>query len=169
MSPRKTVATLALVALFILVAVGAAIVPAGTASNQHSSGNRLAGTWVATVIRPAPLPPVTSLQVYTKSGSVVEYGNDSSGAARSPQLGAWERIGKRLYAASGTFFRFNPQTGALVGSQKIDRTIRLSHDGQSFTAISRVQSLDLSGNVTGSFLVPSSAERMQVERIAEEP
>jgi hypothetical protein len=169
MSPRKAVATLALVALFILVAVGAAIVPAGTASNQQSSGNQLAGTWVATVNLPAPLPPLSSLQVYTKNGSFVEFGNDSSGAARSPQFGSWERIGERLYAGSGTFFRFNPTTGAKVGSMKIDRTIRLSHDGQSFTAIARVQTLDLSGNVVGSFISLSSAERMQVERIAQEP
>ena len=48
-------------------------------------------------------------------------------------------------------------------------TIRLSDDGQSFTTIARVQTLDLSGNVVGSFVSLSSAERMQVERIAEQP
>lgn len=169
MTRKKVIATLAFVALVIVVAAGAAIVPAGTASNQGSSGNQLAGTWIATVNRPAPLPPVTSLQVYTDDGSFVEWGNDSSGAARSPQFGRWERIGGRLYAGSGTFFRFNPQTGANVGSMKINRTLRLSEDGQSFTTIARVLTLDLSGNVVASFVALSSAERMQVERIAEEP
>jgi hypothetical protein len=169
MTRKKVIATLAFVALVIVVAAGAAIVPAGTASNQGSSGNQLAGTWIATVNRPAPLPPVTSLQVYTDDGSFVEWGNDSSGAARSPQFGRWERIGGRLYAGSGTFFRFNPQTGANVGSMKINRTLRLSEDGQSFTTIARVLTLDLSGNVVASFVALSSAVRMQVERIAEEP
>jgi hypothetical protein len=167
---RKTViATLALVALVIVVAAGAAIVPAGTASNQQSSGNRLAGTWVATVNLPAPAPPLRSLHVYTDDGSFVESGSDSSGAMRSPQYGTWEHIGGRLYAGSGTFFRFNPQTGAHVGSMKINRTLRLSEDGQSFTAVGRVLTLDLSGNVVGSFIALSSGVRMQVERIAEEP
>jgi hypothetical protein len=169
MTRKKAIAALALVALVILVAAGAAIAPAGTASNQQSSGNQLAGTWVATVNRPAPLPPITSLQVYTDEGGLVEWANDASGAARTAQFGTWERIGGRLYAGSGTFFRFNPVTGAHVGSMKINRTIRLSGDGQSFTAVARVQTLDLSGNVVASFAALSSGVRMQVERIAEEP
>ena len=169
MSKKRAIAALALVALVIMVAAGAAIVPAGTASNQQSSGNQLAGTWVATVKLPAPLPPLTSLLVYTDDGSFVEWGSDSSGAARSPQFGKWERIGGRLYARSGTIIRYNPQTGAHVGSMKINGTLRLSDDGQSYTTIARVQTLDLSGHVVGSFISLSSAERMQVERIAEEP
>jgi hypothetical protein len=169
MTRKKAIAALAFVALVIVIAAGAAIVPAGTASNQQSSGNQLAGTWVATVIRPAPLPPLTSLHVYTDDGSFVESGSDASGAARSPQYGRWERVGGRLYAGTGSFFRFNPQTGAHVGSMKINRTLRLSDDGQSFTAIARVLTLDLSGNVVSSFLSHSTGERMQVERIAEEP
>jgi hypothetical protein len=166
---KKAIAALALVALVIVVAAGAAIVPAGTASNQQSSGNQLAGTWIGTVIRPAPLPPVTSYQVYTDDGSVIEWGDDASGAGRSAQFGSWERAGGRLYAASGTFFRFNPATGAKVGSMKINRTIRLSDDGQSFTAVARVLTLDLSDNVVASFVARSTGVRMQVERIAEEP
>lgn len=42
MSKKRAIAALALVALVIIVAAGAAIVPAGTASNQQSSGNQLA-------------------------------------------------------------------------------------------------------------------------------
>lgn len=169
MTRKRAIAALALVALIIVVAAGAAIVPAGTASNQGSSGNQLAGTWIATVNRPAPLPPLTSLQVYTDDGSFIEIANDSSGAARSPQFGRWERIRERLYAGSGTFFRFDPQTGAHVGAIKINRTLRLSEDGQSFTTVARVLTLDLSGNVVSSFVSLASGVRMQVERIAEEP
>ena len=84
-------------------------------------------------------------------------------------MGSWGRVRGRLYASSGSFFRFNPETGAHVGFYRINRTIRLSDDGQSFKAISRVQILDLAGNVVTSILSPASGERMRVERIAEEP
>lgn len=169
MTTKRAIATLALVAVVIVVAVGAAVVPAGTASNDESAGNQLAGTWIGTVIRPAPLSPVTSLQAYTDTGSVIEWGNDASGVGRSPQFGTWERIGGRLYAASGTFFRFNPATGAYVGSMKINRKLRLSDDGQSFTGVARVLTLDLSGNVVSSFVARSTGVRMELEQIADEP
>ena len=169
MSRNRVIAALAVAALVTVVVAGAAIVPAGTASNGQSSGNQLAGTWIGTVVRPAPLPPVTSLQVYTDDGSLIESGDEASGAGRSPQYGTWERIGGRLYAASGTFFRFNPATGAKVGSMRIDRNLRLSDDGQSFTSVARVLTLDLAGNVVGSFVARSTGVRMQVERIAEQP
>jgi hypothetical protein len=166
MSRKRVIATLAFVAVVIVLAAGAA---AGSASNTNAAGNQLAGTWIVTVQRAAPLPPFTVHQVYTKSGSFLSFGSDASGAARSPEMGSWERVEGRMYASSGSFFRFNPETGAHVGSYRINRTIRLSDDGQSFKAISRVQILDLGGNVTTSFLSPASGERMQVERIAEEP
>jgi hypothetical protein len=166
MSPTRVITTLAVVAVVILLAAGAAT---GSASNANASGNQLAGTWIVTVQRAAPLPPFTVHQVFTKSGSFLSFGSDASGAARSPEMGSWERVEGRLYASSGSFFRFNPQTGAHVGSVKINRTLRLSHDGQSFTVIGRVQILDLAGNVVTSFLAPGTGERMQVERIAEEP
>jgi hypothetical protein len=84
-------------------------------------------------------------------------------------MGSWKRVEGRLYASSGSFFRFNPQTGALIGSVQINRTLRVSEDGQSFTMIGRVQVLDLAGNVVTSFVAPGTGERMQVERIAEQP
>lgn len=167
MSRRRVIATLAVAAVVIVVAAGAATAPAGTASNRHAAGNRLAGTWIVTVERAAPLPPFTVHQVYTNHGSFIGFGSDAF--ARSPEMGSWERVEGRLYASSGSFFRFNLQTGALLGSVRINRTLRLSDDGQSFTAIGRVQILDLAGNVVTSFLAPATGERMQVERIAEEP
>jgi hypothetical protein len=169
MTRKTAVSILALLALTTAVAVGAAFTPAGNASDEHSSGNQLAGTWIVKVNLPAPQPALTSLQVVTDDGSFIELANDSSGAARTPQLGSWERISGRLYAASGTFFRFNPQTGAHVGSMKILRTIRLSDDGQSLAIVGRASVLDLSGNVVTSFPVTATGERMPVERIPGQP
>jgi hypothetical protein len=164
---KTTIVILALIALATMVAGGSAVTPVGSASNEHSSGNQLTGTWIVNVDLPAPQTDVTSLQLYTDDGAFMESGNDSM--ARSPQYGSWERIGGRVYAASGTFFRFNAQTGAQIGSTKINRTIQLSSDGQSFTVVSRATFLDLSGNVVASFPGSATGERMPIERLPSQP
>lgn len=117
-------------------------------------------------MRPAPLPPVTSLQMYAPRGVFVESGNDA--LTRSPQYGVWERIGGRSYAATGVFHRFNAQ-GDYIGSQKISRTIELAPDGETFAAVARVTVLDAGGNTLASVLVRGTAARMHVERIPEQP
>jgi len=65
--------------------------------------------------------------------------------------------------------RYNTQTGAHIGSTRIDRTLRLSDDGDSFAVIARVRVLDLDGNVIATAIVHTSGERMQIERIPDEP
>ncbi|MBA3400465.1 MAG: hypothetical protein H0U05_00610, partial [Actinobacteria bacterium] len=59
--------------------------------------------------------------------------------------------------------------GAHVATMKINRTMRLSHDGQTMTVAARATLYDLSGNVLTSFPVVATGERMQVERIPDEP
>jgi hypothetical protein len=171
MSSKRAIVVLALAAILAVVSAGAAIAPEGTASNRHAAGNRLAGTWVVTVQRPAPLLPFTAHQVYTRDGSFLSYSfaGDDPPAARSTEMGSWERVEGRLYASSGSFLRFNPQTGTLVGSTRIDRSLRLSDDGQSFTMSARVRVLDVAGNVVATLFPRGTAARMQVERIAEQP
>jgi hypothetical protein len=154
----KLIAALASGVVAVSVA-GGAIATADTASNR--SGNQLAGTWNVTVNRPAPLPPLASLRVYTGAGSMIESGNDS--ASRSPQYGSWQRVAGREYAETGVFFRFDPQTGAFLGKQKINRTIDLSDDGQSFTFQGRATVYDANGNVLASVPVSGSGQRLQVE------
>lgn len=162
---RKTAVLSAIVVFALAIAVAAGVT--GT-SAADSSGNQLAGAWQATVIPPAPQPPVHSLQVYNGDGGWVETSNQDP-ATRSAMYGAWERIGRRLYAATGVHYLFNRQTGAYLGTRKINRTIELARDGQSFSIIARVTTLDPDGNVLGSFVATSSGERMQVERIPEQP
>jgi hypothetical protein len=152
-----------LLALLVLTTLSVGtIVTSGAAGTRDDSGNQLAGTWEVTVNRPAPLPPVLSLQAYTQAGSVIESGNDGS-ASRSPSYGVWERIGGRLYAASVKFFRFDPQTGAYLGVMKIQRTIQLSEDAQSWTAAGRATQYDVNGNVLLIVPVTATAERMPLE------
>ena len=83
--------------------------------------------------------------------------------------GSWERIDERLYAATGVHFLFNPETGAYVGTRRINRTVEVSHDGQTFKLVAKVTTFDTSGNVLGTFTVSGTGQRLQVERIPEQP
>jgi hypothetical protein len=150
----------AIATAFAVIAVGGSVITTAGATSE-SSGNQLAGTWNVTVTRPAPLPAVSSLQVYTAQGSMVESGSD--GVSRSPQYASWKRIGGREYAATGIFFRFDPQTGAFVGRMKINRTIELAEDGQSFTFRGSSTILDANGHVVVSVSASGSGQRLQVE------
>ena len=84
-------------------------------------------------------------------------------------VGSWERIHGRLYASTGVHFLFDPQTGAYVGKRKINRTLEVAEDGQSFALVARVTTFDANGNVLGIFAVRGSGERLQVELIPDEP
>jgi hypothetical protein len=171
MSRKRVIATLAAVAAVIGIGIAA-----GAASGRpaHTHANRLAGTWVVTIPRPAPMRPLIVFQHWNADGTYLSYsGNGTLGdspAGRSNEFGVWERIeGRRLYASSGSFLRYDTQTGAHIGSTRIDRTIRLSDDGDSFAVVSLVRVLDLDGNVIFTTLVRASGERMQIERIPDEP
>jgi hypothetical protein len=168
MSRKRVIAILAVVAVVLVVAAGAVTAQEGT------SGNQLAGTWIVTVERPAPMRPLIVFQHWNADGTYLSYsGNGTLGdspAGRSNEFGSWERIEGRLYASSGAWLRYDTQTGAHIGSTRIDRTIRLSDDGDSFAVVGRVQVLDLDGNVIATPpLVRTSGVRMQIERIPDEP
>ena len=149
-----------------VIATGA-IATTGAASAGKASGNKLAGTWVVTVVRPAPLPPLKSLQVFTKTGSVIEMANESP-QTRTASYGSWERIQGHLYAASAVFFRYDAG-GTFIGSQKIDRTIEVADDGETFKHVARATVLDANGNVLASFGARATGERMAVDQIPDLP
>ena len=168
MNRKPVVAVLVVVALTLMVAVGAAITPSGKASSGHASPNRLVGTWVQIVNRPAPLPALRSIQVVNRGGTAVETSNEPPGT-RSPMLSTWKHLSGRLYAATGSHFIFNPQTGEFQGTRKINRTIEVAPDGQSYATVARVTTFDPLGNVVATFTARASAERMQLEPIPDRP
>jgi hypothetical protein len=153
----------------ILVAAALTIVAAaGTASNGHASARGLVGTWSQTVNLPAPLPPLQSLQVFNRGGTAVETSNEPPGT-RTPMFSTWKHMGGRLYSATGVHFIFNPQTGGYQGTRKINRTIELAPDGQSYETVARVTTFDPSGNIVATFSARASAKRMQLEPIPDRP
>ena len=159
----------ALGAVVLTLAVSGAAATAGRPyqHGKRESRNQLVGTWTATVVRPAPLPPLQTLQVFTSHGVAIVVDNESP-ATHTTQYGVWERIEGRLYAASGVFYRFNA-AGAFIGSQKIDRTIELAADGNTYKQVARVTVLDANGDVITTFTARASAERMQVDRTGDLP
>jgi len=162
----RTKRSLLVIAALILVAavVGTA---ASEGAGSQKPGNSIAGAWNVVVHRPAPAPPLASLQVFTRDGSALEWSEEPP-ASRTPQVGTWKKIGDHLYAATALVFRFDP-TGAHVANMKISRNIRVSEDGQSFRQAARATTYDLQGNVLASFPVTATGERIQVEQIPDMP
>ena len=166
MTKVRTVLLTAVLIVLTLV-VGGANATSAIAKTPSESDNQLTGTWSVTVNRPAPLPPLKSVQVFTSSGALIEMANESQ-ASRTAQYGAWERIDGRRYAATALFYRFDPQ-GNFVGTTKINKTIELSKDGNTFQHIARVGVYDASDHLVSTVVGRASGERMPVERISDVP
>lgn len=139
----------------------------------ESDGNNVEGSWMITVTRVNPPPglPATfkSLMTFAAGGGLVE--TSSTGTTRrGPAHGVWERVTGRLYATTMVLFRFDSVTGAFLGTQKVNRTMRLSQDGQTFEAVSLATQYDPDGVVTVAGLrATETGERINVERIADQP
>jgi len=151
---RKRIA-IVIAGLFVLAVVVAATGLTSASATSSAEGLQLDGTWMVTVTRinppPGLAPTFKSLLSYARGGGMIETSNTGT-TRRGPALGQWDRIGNDLFATSMWFFRFDPATGASVGTQEIDRTMRLSADGESFTAVAVVHLFDSDGNPVGDVL-----------------
>jgi hypothetical protein len=142
-------------------------------AHAMSNGNSVEGSWVVTVTRlnPPPNVPPTfkSLMTFDSGGGLTETSNTGT-TLRGPAHGSWESVEGRSYATTMLFFRFNPQTGAFLGTQRVSRTMRLSHDGQTFEAVSLAAQYDPDGVLTlGGLRATETGERIDVERIPDQP
>jgi hypothetical protein len=137
-----------------------------------ASGNTVEGSWRITVTRlnPPPGGPATfeSLMTFAGGGGLVE--TSSTGTTRrGPAHGVWERVAGRTYATTMVLFRFDPATGAYLGTQRVDRTMQLSEDGQSFEAVSLGTQFDPLGSVVlGGLRATETGQRIQLERIPDQ-
>jgi hypothetical protein len=155
MTPVSKRTATAIASVLVVAAVLAAVGFSSTSSAASSEGLQLDGTWMVTVTRVNPPPGVAptfkSLLSYARGGVMIETSNTGT-TRRGAALGQWERIGNDLFATSMWLFRFDPATGASLGTQEIDRTMRLSADGDSFTAVAVIHLFDLDGNPVGDEL-----------------
>ena len=103
---------------------------------------------------PGPaLPPLKSLVSYSGGGTVVEIANGGA-TVRSPSHGSWKRIGNRTYGSTAVFFRYDPVSGAFIGTLKLRHELELAQDGQSFSGVAIGELRDANGN-----LLPGSNTR----------
>jgi hypothetical protein len=165
-SKRPVIGTSAAIVLAVVVAVGAISASAGNERAGDSAAPKLVGSWMLTVDRGPSLPPLKSLQSYSGGGTVVEIANGGA-TVRSPSHGAWKRIGNRKYGSTAVFFRYDPVSGAFIGTLKLRHELELAPDGQSFSGVAVGELRDANGN-----LLPGSNTRKDLvtaERINVEP
>ena len=82
--------------------------------------------------------------------------------AVSSTFGLWSRGGgQREYSFSTLAFRYDPVTGALLGTRRIDQAVTLAANGDSFTSTGTFQDQDLAGAPAGSGCATSVGTRFQ--------
>jgi hypothetical protein len=159
------VSVIALLALATTGAAGAISASSGD-DDRGQGGNQIVGSWELNVDRGPALPPVRALTTFTRDGSMIDTANL---ATRTPSHGVWEHVKGRLYSNTHIFFRFDP-AGVFLGTQKINETVRLARDGESFTAVAISDLFDPSGNlVLGGLRATITATRIHVQRIPDQP
>ena len=161
------------VTVLVLVAgLSGTAIAAAQPNSTESRRNNIEGRWIVTVTRVNPPPTVAptfrSLMTFDSGGGMIETSNTGT-TARGPAHGVWERINGRLYATTMLFFRFNSETGAFTSTGKINRTMRLSQDGQTFEAVAQLDIYDPNGVLTQSSRSTETGERIDVQRIAAQP
>ena len=156
---KKTIlGVIALLALTALVFAGAISASSKDGGNEHGR-NQLVGSWELNVDR-SPLPPIKSMLTCTSDGTVVETG---SLATRGPSHGAWEQLTKHQYAVTHVFFRFDA-TGTFLGTQRINETVDMAEDGESYSSVAISYLYDTAGNlVVGGLRATITATRIHVE------
>jgi hypothetical protein len=163
---RSLASAIALVAAAAMVAAGAIYASSGD-DGRSQGANQIIGSWEQTVNLGPQLPPVKGLITYTRGHSIVGTANL---LIRGPSHGTWEHLSGRLYADTHVFFRFNPTTGAFLGTQRVNETLRLAPDGDSYTSVAISNQFDPSGNlIAGGLRATVTATRIHIDRIPDQP
>jgi hypothetical protein len=162
---RSIVAATALLALTLVVASASA----AKAPQKASAGYAVVGTWDVTLSLPGQ-PPGRVLATFMRDGGTVESSAAAPPTLRGASHGAWERIGPSLFAVTRVFFRFNPQTGAFLGTGKVNATVRVAQDGKTFSAVSISEQRDPAGAlVVGGLRGTAQGVKVEVEQIPDRP
>lgn len=165
---RSVVAATTMFAVTVMVATAAVSASATRTAPKAGAGYALVGTWDVALSLPGQ-PPGRVLATFTRDGGTVESAA-APPALRGASHGTWERIGPYLFAVTRVFFRFNPQTGAFLGTQKVNATVRVAQDGKTFTAVSVSEQRDPAGVlVVGDLRGTAQGARLEVEQIPDRP
>lgn len=139
----------------------------GTAAAKGAPGARaIEGIWDSTVTSKdcatgAVLgPPFKALIVFRRGGSF-DVDNTQGRTTRGNIYGLWKQEAGAAFSANAVHLRYDPD-GAYAGLNKIQRSVTLAADADSFTASLKVQIFDLDGNVVGEVCPVESAVRMNL-------
>lgn len=157
MKPKRSVAFIAL-ATSLTLAIG--VVSATAGGQRGGESHTLTGSWIVTIDR-GPAGALTSLHTYARGGGFVETANAVPNAMRGPGHGSWSRAGHRRYDTTELFFRYDASGSAFLGYLQLRSRIELSPDGDSFTAVTMAQALDVNRNPVG----PPRTDNATGERI----
>jgi hypothetical protein len=151
-----------------LVATGAISAAAAEKPPKAAAPPVLVGTWDVTLTLPGA-PPGRVLATFNIDRTTVESAA-APGTVRGASHGVWRIIERNLFAVTRVFFRFNPQTGAYLGTQKVNATVRVAPDGNTFSAVSISEQRDPAGAIVATGLRGTAqGARMQVEPIPDRP
>ena len=145
---------------FGLIALLACTVLATSASAE--SGGRLVGVFdsqlTLTNCQGVVIRSVRATQMFNQGGTLASTDNQPP-SSRGVGFGTWQNIGNRNYSAPFQFFQFSPD-GSFAGTVKIDRTIELASDANSYTSTVSVQIVNPAGIVVANLCGTETATRL---------
>jgi len=131
-------------------------------AHEDQDRQRIEGVWdVAVTIRQCdsgiPVVAIHAMNMFIQGGTLTETSND---VLRSSSLGTWRRVSRLGYTAVFRFFTFNAD-GSFAGRNKITRTIKLSADGNRFSANAVFEVLDVNDNLVVNGCATETARRLE--------
>lgn len=143
----------------IAALIALSFAPAALAGPQ---GNILQGLWDSQVTltdcNGNTLAAFRATEMFHAGGTLTSTDNTPP-TLHGPGFGTWERLPGRSYAAPFQFFNFNPD-GSFAGVQKIQRTIMVASDGNSYSSVVTFESYDPNGNLLFSGCGSETATRV---------
>lgn len=153
---RKTLVALVLpTALCIVTATAAFASTTDTAPTAPSSplDHRLHGTWTTTVQlsdAPAGAPSrFNALDTFLPGGALVVSSSAPNPTSRSLGQGSWNHSGHQNFTSTFVWFRFDA-SGQPVGTQRVRRAMKLSHDETSFEATDVIEVVSPTGAIVAT-------------------
>ena len=135
------------------------------AAEERDGDKKLEGSWNHAGTRidcvtGQAIGTFVSMFTFSRGGTFWEAGTQMSPSLRSPSHGVWSHDSGRLYTTAFQFFRFNAD-GTLAGRLIVRQEIEVSDDGESYTATSTSQFLDVNGNVISTGCAAGIGTRFQ--------
>ena len=167
MTVKGLVRLVALASVLGLMLISSELPVASKAAQGEQDAGKLEGSWNIVITG----TPFRILRTITEGGVVDAYAfppiTPTAGAlVNSGGHGNWKKIGPRTYAVTVLYFQLNPALNPtfniLDSIGKVDETIEVSQDGQTYTSVfSTLITFPNGGTITNGGT--TSAQRINVE------